>query len=250
MLLINSQCSNGSKTSLKKNTAPFPCHMIVSSEIPQSSIPATFPFPCHSHPKSNKFPKLHPSFTLLVKFHSLLSRPQAQSQAGRPWEHQQLFLCSCSAKSKNVLDSTSSSHLSHCFVRHHLWVTGPWFTVLTKGSVDLPMWGTTGLIVPGKGGKSFGLTSTVFPLLQCSMEPTAPLCQIRRQPILKVTKNSQCCCRSFARVLPPHQCSSSLKVHWGRSSCQRQMPPASSNGEARGLWKLKMRYTVRQFVLV
>ncbi len=65
------------------------------------------------------------------------------------------------------------------------------------------MWGTTGLIVPGKGDKSFGLTSTVFPLLQCSMEPTAPLCQIRRQPILKVTKNSQCCCRSFARVLPP-----------------------------------------------
>lgn len=54
------------------------------------------------------------------------------------------------------------------------------------------MWGTTGSRVPGKGGKSFGLTSIIFPLLQCSMEPTAPLCQIgvmRRQPILKVTKN-------------------------------------------------------------
>lgn len=215
--------------------------MIISSEIPQSSIPATFSFRCHPQPKSNTFPRLLPSFNLLDKFPSLLWRPHTQSQAGRPWEQQPLLFCSCSAKSKNVLVSTSSSHLSRCFVRHHLWVTGLWFTVLTKGSVDLPMWGTTGLTVPGQGGESFGLTSTVFPLLQCSMELTAPLCQIRRQPILKVTKTSQCCCRSFSRVLPPHQCSSSLKVHWARSSCQRQMPPASSNAEARGLWKLKMR---------
>lgn len=129
--------------------------MIISSEIPQSSIPATFSFRCHPQPKSNTFPRLLPSFNLLDKFPSLLWRPHTQSQAGRPWEQQPLLFCSCSAKSKNVLVSTSSSHLSRCFVRHHLWVTGLWFTVLTKGSVDLPMWGTTGLTVPGQGGEIF-----------------------------------------------------------------------------------------------